>query len=285
VYRFLATPRWIGFALLAITATAVMIGLGLWQLDRYHIRHAINTRIDQANASAPAPLSGVLPPGQRLPSDRQWTRVKATGVYDAAGTVVARDRTVNDQVGFEILTPLVLDDGSRIIIDRGWVPLQTARADQPPPVPPTPSGRVTVEGRLHLPESSADAPRAIGDVQTVRRIAPSEFAGPGTYVDYLLLDKQAPKSMTDFTRIPADRQPSWMNAGYTVQWFAFALLALCLFAWAARREAHDRRDGVNRPPRAQRSDPGPRDSRSRDRLGEDPTGGAMPPATPISRQA
>jgi hypothetical protein len=40
-----------------------------------------------------------------------------------------------------------------------------------------------------------------------------------------------------FTAIPADLENSTMNAGYVVQWWAFALLTLVGFGWAARREA------------------------------------------------
>jgi hypothetical protein len=89
------------------------------------------------------------------------------------------------------------------------------------------------------------------------------------YTDYVLLDKQNPPAAAGFTRIPADRQNSWMNAGYTVQWWLFSALALVLFGWAARREAHDRRDGIDRRSRGDR----PRDRLSKDRLAGDPAGG------------
>lgn len=281
VYRFVVTPKWIGFAVLMIAASAVMVGLGFWQLDRYHTRHAINTRIDHANATAPVALSSVLSLGQTLPGDREWTRVSATGVYDAGATVVARDRTVNGVVGFEILTPLVLSDGSRLIVDRGWIPTRSGSADTPPPVPPAPTGEVKVEGRVHLPESSPDTPRVINRVPTVRRVAPAKLGMSRTYVDYLLLDKQTPKLATSFTRIPADRQPSWLNAGYTVQWWAFSILALIGLGWAIRREANDRRLGIDRAAQRRKNDDRPRDRLSRDRLGEDPAGGAPPPAKAV----
>ena len=53
-----------------------------------------------------------------------------------------------------------------------------------------------------------------------------------------------------------------MNAGYTVQWWCFAMLALAGFGWAARREATDQRDGVVRAHDG-------RQTRSRDRLADD----------------
>jgi cytochrome oxidase assembly protein ShyY1 len=129
-----------------------------------------------------------------------------------------------------------------------------------------PSGIVTVTGRVHLPESEADTPTHLGSSLAVRRIAPAAVAAelgyPNLYPDYVLLDSQSPKAAGHFVRIPADTQPSWMNAGYTVQWWCFAVLALAGFGWAARREATDRRDGVVRAHDG-------RQTRSRDRLGDD----------------
>jgi len=263
VYRFLATRKWVGFAALMIVLSAIMVALGFWQFDRYHIRHGINVRIDQANAAAPVPIGNVISATRPATDGQEWTRVTVTGMYDSAHTVVARDRSVNSTAGFEILVPLRLADGSSILIDRGWIPTGPGNGLTAPPFPAVPSGTVTVTGRIHVPESKGEQPTALGGQTTVRRIDP-RLIGPAigltsTYSDYILLDAQSPAAAAGFTRIPADRQPAWLNAGYTVQWWLFAALTLTLFAWAARREAHDQRDGVVRV-RGQRS------TRPRDRL-------------------
>jgi cytochrome oxidase assembly protein ShyY1 len=265
VYRFLVTPKWLGFAALMITLSAVMVGLGFWQLHRYHERHAINVRITQAKAAAPVPMESVIGPGRPLPADDEWVRVRVTGTYDPAKTILARERTVNDSVGLEIVTPLILSDGSAVLIDRGWIPAGSGSPSTPPPLPAVPSGPVTVTGRVHLPESEADRPIHLGGYLAVRRIAPATVAADLGYStllpDYVLADQQSPKAAGSFTKIPADTQPAWMNAGYTVQWWCFALLALCGYAWAARREARDRRDGIVRSPTT-------RTARPRDRLAD-----------------
>jgi cytochrome oxidase assembly protein ShyY1 len=246
-----------------IVLSGTMVGLGFWQFDRYHIRHGINTRIDHANATAPVPIGKVISPTRPASDHQEWTRVTVTGTYDPAHTVVARDRSVNSQVGFEILVPMHLADGSTIIIDRGWIPTGPGNGLNAPTFTGVPVGTVTVTGRIHLPESHGETPIELGGQTTVRRVDP-RMIGPavgltGTYADYILLDSQSPAAAAGFTRIPADRQPAWLNAGYTVQWWLFAALALVLFGWAARREAHDRRDGVVRVR-------GERVTRPRDRL-------------------
>lgn len=265
MYRFLLTRRWLGFAALALVLSATMVGLGFWQLSRYQARHAFNTRVSQAASAAPVALDTVAGVGRPARDDQEWTRVRATGTYDQARTVVARDRTVNGSVGFEILTPLVLDDHSVIMVDRGFV-AATGGSLTPPPVPAVPAGTVTVVGRIHTPESSPDTPASLGGQTSVRRVDPARLAPAlgysAMYADYLLLDSQTPAATGGFTAIPADHQASWLNAGYTVQWWMFALLTLLALGWGARREAQDRRLGIDR----RTADRAPL---SRDRLGED----------------
>jgi len=249
-----------------VALSAIMVGLGFWQLDRYHIRHGMNAGIDRANATAPVPISNVISPTRPATGPQEWTRVTVRGTYEPGHTIVARDRSVNSTVGFEILVPLRLADGSTILVDRGWIPTGSGNGLTAPPFAGVPTGTVTVTGRIHLPESKGETPIRLGGQTTVRRIDPRMITPAvgltDSYADYVLLDKQNPPAAPGFTRIPADRQPSWLNAGYTVQWWLFAALTLALFGWAARRQAHDLRDGVVRT----RTD---RASRPRDRLADE----------------
>ena len=52
--------------------------------------------------------------------------VTVTGRYDPAHEILARVRTLHDNVGFEVITPLVLADGTAVLVDRGWIPAAAA---------------------------------------------------------------------------------------------------------------------------------------------------------------
>jgi cytochrome oxidase assembly protein ShyY1 len=246
VYRFLLTARWLGLTALLLALAATMVGLGLWQLDRYHQRSAINDRIDASAAGQTQPVAAVLPPaGQAPPASAAWTRVTATGRYDLENQVLVRARTVNDQVGFEIVTPLVLPDGSAVLVDRGWVaPPASGGAMAMPDVPAAPSGQVTVAGRLHLTESRpSPVDRREGWIET-RRISVPRLGGALPYRllgAYVLLDKQEPAADKRLAPVPVEHENAWMNAGYVVQWWMFAALTLAGLVWLARREAHGSR--------------------------------------------
>jgi len=267
VYRFLLSPRWLAAAALTVAAAAVMVMLGNWQLHRYQERSATNARIDAADSTEAVALTSVVPapsavgtagpsPGKRL----AWAKVTVSGRYDVTHEIQARGRTVDGAVGFEIVTPLVLDDGKAVLIDRGWVPAPAAGATAAPVVPPAPAGRVTVIGQIHLSESRpAPIERRDGRLDTRRislsRLAP-ELPYP-VYGAYVLLSSQTPPADPAFTRVPIAKEDSWQNGGYAVQWWLFAVMALFAFGWQARKEAQG--PPAKRPDAPTGPHPAPRD--------------------------
>jgi cytochrome oxidase assembly protein ShyY1 len=244
VYRFLASPRWLGYAALTVAAATVMVLLGLWQLDRYHQRAEINARIDAGTSATPvaltsvvgAPASGAGTVGPRPAEHTEWMRVTVTGRYDPAHEILVRGRTVEGAVGFEVLTPLVLDDGTAVLVDRGWVRPAAAGALAPPEVPAAPGGTVTVAGRLSPPESRGGRPQEVNGHAEIRRITPSAIAPT---VPYALIDVYVTSDRPErgFTLVPAEKQNALQNAGYVLQWWLFAAMTLYGYGYLARREA------------------------------------------------
>jgi cytochrome oxidase assembly protein ShyY1 len=258
MYRFVLSARWIGLAALMTLAAAVMVGLGFWQLDRYYYRTAINNRIDAATAATPVPLASTLAApagaapgtvGPDAPADAAWTRVSVTGHYDQSHEILARARTVNDEIGFEIVTPLVLDNGTAILVDRGWI-ATPADGVSAPTVPPAPTGPVTVLGRIHAAESESDSAQQLFGHISVRRIAPARVAGSlpyAIYGAYVTMDAQssppsaAPVADGRFVPVSPDYENSLMNAGYVAQWWSFSVLTLVGYGYLVVKEARFRR--------------------------------------------
>lgn len=266
MYRFLLTPRWLGILALTLVVAAAMVLLGNWQLDRYRGRTEINERIDAAGKMAPVPLRDALAaptagPGTAgpAPAEAAWTRVTATGRYDPANIVLVRGRTVESKVGFEVLTPLVLADGTAVLVDRGWVPPAPGGATAQPEVPVAPGNEVTVVGRVHLTESQPGAvDRRDGRLET-RRIGVFRLARElpyPVYGAYVLLDEQTPAADPVFRAVPIRHENNWQNFGYVVQWWLFAAMTLFGYGWVARREAH-RAAGLHKPPTDRAAEPAP----------------------------
>jgi cytochrome oxidase assembly protein ShyY1 len=258
VYRFLLTPRWIGLGLLMTALAATMVGLGFWQLDRYHYRSDINARIDAGGGAQPVPLAQIVPAplpgrpgtvGAAPPVDASWRRVTVSGRYDPAHEILARARTVDGRVGFEVITPLRLTDGTAVLVDRGWIPPAEGGADKPPSVPAATTGDVTIVGRVHQPESRATLPEPFAGALTVRRIAPDKLATAMPYPLYGAYVTQEDPG-PGLVAIQPDHQNAAMNAGYVVQWWLFAALTLSGFVYLAvqgrpsTRTSHDLDESV-----------------------------------------
>jgi cytochrome oxidase assembly protein ShyY1 len=240
VYRFLASPGWLARAAVALALAAVMALLGQWQLDRYRERSEVNARIDAGTAAPARPLTELLPPptgevGAAPPDSAAWTRVTVTGRYDPGREILVRGRTL-DGVGFEVLTPLVLADGTAVLVDRGWLPADRSGAATVPSVPPAPGGEVSVVGRLRRPESGGDSPAAAGGRLQVRRIAPARLATALPYPVYggYVTAEEAPDGLRP---VPPRRERAWQNGGYALQWWVFAVGTLVGFGYLARRQA------------------------------------------------
>lgn len=244
VYRFLATPRWLGYAALTVVAATVMVFLGLWQLDRYHQRTDINNRIDAGAVATPVAIERVVPgpetgskgAGPAPATSVTWTRVTATGHFDRDHEVLIRGRTVDGSVGFEVVTPLVLSNGTAVLVDRGWVPPAAGGALVAPPVPPPPGGQVTVDGRLHPPESRGTTPQTVESHLETRRITPHAMA---EVMPYPLFNAYigADKTQAGLSPVTPEKENALQNGGYVIQWWLFAAGTLYGFYYVARKEA------------------------------------------------
>src|SRR4051794_25177451 len=93
MYRFLFTPRWLGFHLLVIVVIVAMVNLGFWQLRRLDERKAFNAQVESRIDPPPAPLDDVLTAGTD-PGEVEWRSVTATGTYlpDETFSVVNRSQ-------------------------------------------------------------------------------------------------------------------------------------------------------------------------------------------------
>jgi cytochrome oxidase assembly protein ShyY1 len=164
--------------------------------------------------------------------------VTATGQFDPGQEILIRNRTVEGQVGYEVVTPFVLEDGTAVLVDRGWVPPDPSGMLVSPQVPPAPAGRVTITGRVHLSEStSAPVEQRNGHWETRRMHLPAivgKLPFP-VYDAYLLADQDSPGA-DGLKAIPVGHENDWLNLGYAVQWWIFAAGALFALVFFARRE-------------------------------------------------
>ncbi|MCI2237651.1 SURF1 family protein [Paenibacillus sp. TRM 82003] len=251
VLGLLREPGWRrGLALAVVVAVACLL-LGQWQWHRRQARLAANAPLVENYDDAPVALDSVLPAGGTpLAARDAWTPVRVTGTYDASASVLARNRQHGQSVGYDVLVPLVLDDGTALLVDRGWVPAgSSSRA--PDTVPAPPGGEVTVTAHVRPWEPARDSTVPEGQVASIAAgpvARAADAAGAPPLRDaYAVLAEEEPAP----AQAPAAPERPEVDEGphlaYTVQWYGFALTALVVWVIAGRRELQARSAPVDVP--------------------------------------
>lgn len=188
----------------AVLIAAGCVALGFWQLSRLRQRRARNAVVAARLALPPLEIhdAGVSADSVRL------RRVKARGIYDFAAELTWPGRSFEGTPGVALITPLQLSDGSRVLVDRGWVYSPDAfHVDHAAYREPD---TVTVVGIAFIP------PRGRGDVDAT-----------GFLPFVIELEKPDPPATTGLPRrwlAPVlDNGP---HLSYAIQWFSFAVIAL-----------------------------------------------------------
>lgn len=134
---------------LSLTVFALLIGLGVWQIERRAWKLALIDRVEQR----------VHAPAQPIPPLAAWPAV--TAANDEYRHVSVTGRFLNDRetlvqavteegLGYWVLTPLRGDDGTLVLINRGFVPSE--RRDASTRLDGNPDGQIEVTGLLRMTE-------------------------------------------------------------------------------------------------------------------------------------
>jgi cytochrome oxidase assembly protein ShyY1 len=237
----------------ALVVGGVCVRLGVWQLSRLHQRNEFVAAVERGLSAAPVPIERVLPPAGEVNADlARYRRVEVSGTYDTSREVVLYGRgSTGDTNGNHVLTPLVMHDGSGIVVDRGWVPI----GDNVPPVEAAapPHGAVELTGILLPSEGGLPGEGGGSRVTETTHVDLAQLASQMPYglePLYLLLQSQRPPQVS-LPRIAPFRLPSAPpHLSYAIQWFFFAAIAFVGGAVLARREpdgpppvTNDRRAG------------------------------------------
>ncbi|MFO7690764.1 MAG: SURF1 family protein [Cryobacterium sp.] len=237
-WRFAFTRRWAGYLALTMVFAAICAGLGLWQVDRRNEALTELYKIDANFDSAPIPLGEALPTLTSFQEPQKWLPVQMTGSYLPDDELLVRNRPLNINPGFEVLTPLLLSDGTVFIVNRGWLPTGQAQ-DAPDAVPAAPTGPVTVVVRLKAGEPTLNNRTATGNqIATINLTDVAERVGEPTYTGaYGVMASENPAPIEDrpvaVVKPVRDEGP---HLSYAFQWFVFGLLAFIGLGWGLREE-------------------------------------------------
>jgi cytochrome oxidase assembly protein ShyY1 len=225
LWRAARTPRQLGLALLALVLIAAFLLLGRWQWQRTQDVLAS----ERAATAAPIAVDGLNPVGQAITNETVGRPVTAAGSYEPGLQRIVVQRSLGEQPGVWVVTPLRLADGSLVPVLRGWLP----SADAPGITPP--SGAMRITGVLQADESFyKDAAAASGgEVSAISQR--SLDLGPSARAGFITLMSQVPAASPAPTPVPVDVRAAdvafpLQNFFYTFQWWALSIVVIGVYA-------------------------------------------------------
>lgn len=231
-----STPRIVLGSLVALVMLGVLIGLGVWQVQRLALKNEFQRQQDFVYNAQPIELPVLANNLQGL----SFRRVRVTGRFDHAAELylwAQRDGVA----GYDVLTPFErVGEGESqwIIVDRGWVPLD--RKDPATRQPGQIDGAATVTGFVRT------------DMTERGKLTPANEPAKNLWytVDYAAMGDATKHYVRPFVVVAdATPVPGGLPAGakgvpvatnnhlqYAITWFSLAGVLVVMYLLALRRQ-------------------------------------------------
>lgn len=239
--------RWRGLiapGLASLVCLVILIGLGIWQIERKGEKEALIARIIERSHEDPP---GALPaPGAWDPKADEFRRVRVSGTFQNDRETLVHGLAPGDSPGralqgFYVITPLARSDGPTVLVNRGFIPteLKNPADRQAGQI----AGETTVIGILRASE-----PRTM--------FVPAPDPARGEWFNRDIAGIAAAKGLGDvppyMIEVDATANPGgWPRGGqlrvdlpnnhlqYAFTWFGIAACLVGVFSVFAWRRLHD----------------------------------------------
>jgi cytochrome oxidase assembly protein ShyY1 len=247
----ISTPQrgFAGLAIVTLVITAVLLGLGVWQLQRRAEKHALIAALTERLAALPETLPAPSQWSRLTPAHDEFRRVQFSATYQtgpdamiySAGSAV---RTDVSGPGTWAFLPARLPTGETVVINTGFVQnTMQDRAQQNRAVARLVTGApLALTGYLRFPESPGlvtPAPNPAARLWFVRdHLAMAKALGWGEVAPFYI-DLESPVPENGIPKPgPLDVHLKDDHLQYAITWFGLAAVVLIAFAvWARGRKS------------------------------------------------
>lgn len=237
------TPGGIAATILVLVVAAVCVRLGFWQLDRLEWRTERNRILSERLALPVLPVASADLDTAGL----AYRRVELRGEFDNARSFVLAGRAHGGVPGVHVVTPLRLEHGDVVLVNRGWlrapdaatVDLRPHRVDGPVHLigmvvpffarraPDDDGGRDAARYPIRVADPAADDGTAPvwfrPDDEAVRASLPYPVAD---FIVQAIAEEGADAVAGQITPLGPPELDRGPHLGYAIQWFSFAAIAL-----------------------------------------------------------
>jgi cytochrome oxidase assembly protein ShyY1 len=221
----------------AVLAGVVVTGVALWaahwQHGRAQEKREMQALVDVATAAPPIDLNLVVPPFTDV-----FRRAFVSGRFVPEKAVYLDNRPLDGRVGRVVMMPLQLENGSVILVVRGWIAQDAARRGVLPTIQ-TPSSAVRIEGVLadHVPQFAKFAdvyPPELPAVWPNFDMAAYRQASGYKNLQWVLMQTNDVDDRLTRSYTPPSLGVE-KHLGYRLQWIAIALLSAGLTVFFGMR--------------------------------------------------
>ena len=226
-------PSW-GATLFLVPALAILIGLGVWQLERRAWKHELMARIAAEAAAEPQDMVGVLT-ASGIETD--YAHVEVDGVIAPGKAIHLFAPEGQGGAAYRVIAPLDYGGGRTVLVDLGSI-TEAEKAALKTPVPEAAAGMRHIEGILRPSEAPGlftAAPDIKGNrwyARDVPAIAAVLGLGP---VHLYVLQSETPNPGGLPRAVPFRPDLPDNHLSYAVTWFSLALVLVVVYLLSAFR--------------------------------------------------
>lgn len=217
----------------AVMMALLTARLGWWQLDRAAQKSSMQSALDQRSA-LPALPAAEWPRTAIDAVALEYRRTQASGLWLPELTIYLENRPLNGRPGFYLVTPLRLNDGSALLVQRGWAPRDATDRTRVQP-PPAATGNVEVSGRIapRLSRLYEFEGAASGPIRQNLDLEAFALESRLKLRPWVLIQEDATPPLQDglLRQWPAPSFGVHKHYGYAFQWFSLSALTVGLFVW------------------------------------------------------
>ena len=225
-----------------LAAVAAMVTAGFWQLHRLSERRDHNEKISERGQLPVVAVQDLVGSGDGYGGgeDIEFRSVRAVGVFQADHQVLIRNRTYQGSSGFWVLTPLRLESGELVAVNRGWIPFGVGTGETPADFAPV-SGQAAVIGLVRATVTAEGFQQSDPPEGVLAEMARPDLARLSQQLDspslpaYVQLQAQTPPAGDLPVPVPPPDLGEGSHLAYAVQWFVFATVAAVGYPLILRR--------------------------------------------------
>jgi surfeit locus 1 family protein len=137
----------VGPTIVTALCLLLLLGLGTWQIERLHWKEGLISERHAGMVAPPVPLPATLAAARSL----AFRHVRLSGTFLNDHEFYLYTTTADGAVGYDVVTPLKREDGSIVLVNRGFVP-EDRKAPSTRAAGEL-AGKVTIMGVLRMPSA------------------------------------------------------------------------------------------------------------------------------------